>query len=128
MKKLILPIIATMIVAISSCKDDVDYTPFENTMKDSIFAAYPTSVGSVRLHATDKTDLRIVLGGQKLYATPPQDRQKMADDLGKMAIRIFGKDSYLRTGVLVLTKNEQNTEDSPADGISTKIDIEALKK
>ena len=128
MKKFLLPILAVAIVAISSCKDEADYLPYESAMRDSIFSAYPTTVASIHLHATDKTDLRIVLGGQKLYTSAQEERQKMADDLGRMAIRIFGKDSYLKTGVLILTKNEQNTLDTPADGISTKINIEALRK
>lgn len=128
MKKLILPIVATMIVAISSCKDEESYMPQEAAMRDSIFSAYPSTVASVHLHVTDKTDLRIVLGGEKLYTSAPEERQKMANNLGGMAVRIFGKDSYLKTGELILTKDERNTLDTPADGISTKINIEAMKK
>ena len=129
MKKLFLPIaIIAVIGVVSSCKDETSYMPQEAQMKDSIFKAYPTTVASIWIHVTDKTQIDIVLGGRKLYATGAAQKQQMANELGFMALRIFGKDSYLKTGKLVITKDEQNSVDNPADGISTNINLDSLTK
>ena len=85
-------------------------------------------MASITIKVADKTQLKVVLGGASLYATDAAKKQQMAGELGQMALRIFGKDSYLKTGTLVITKDEQNSSESPADGVSTPIDIEGLKK
>lgn len=128
MKKLILPALLGLIVAVSSCKDEALYTQEMNNMRDSIFQAYPTTVASISMQVEDKTRLKVVLGGNNLYASANEKKEQMANDLGAMAVRIFGKDSYLKTGILIITKDERNTSLTPADGVSANMDIEAMKK
>ncbi len=128
MKKLLQAALALFVIAFSSCEDEQSFMPQENAMKDSIFKAYPTTVASVWIHVTDKTDLKVVLGGKKLYSSKNEEKQQMADDLGKMALRIFGKNSTLNKGMLIITQDEQNSQDAPADGIGNPINIEELKK
>ena len=128
MKKLFLPAIIALIVAISSCKDETSYMPQEAQMKDSIFKAYPTTVASITIQVLDKTQLNIVLGGARLYAADADKKQQMANDLGLMALRIFGKDSYLKTGRLIITKDERNSSENPPDGITTNINLDSLTK
>ncbi len=127
MRKLIIPVILGLIVIVSSCKDETSYMPQITQMKDSIFKAYPTTVASIWMNVLDKTDLKIVLGGKRLYATQDAEKQKMAADMGTMAWRIFGKDSYLKKGTLVFTKDEQNTVDTPADAVTVPINMDAAK-
>jgi hypothetical protein len=129
MRKLIMPAIVLLLaIVIASCADDASYMPQIEQMKDSIFAAYPNTVASVRIHVDNKTDISIVLGGEVLRKSPEDKRQQMAGDLGKMTLRIFGKDSYLKTGKLVITKDERNSSDTPADGVSSSINLDSLKK
>jgi len=80
------------------------------------------------MNVRDKTDLKVVLGGKRLFATPQAQKEQMAGELGQMAWRIFGKDSYLKKGTAVFTKDEQNTVETPADAISVPIDMDAAKK
>lgn len=121
-------IISLFTIVMCSCKDETSYEQQITQMQDSIFKAYPASVAAIHIKVEDKTDLNIVLGGQELYKSTPEKRQEMANNIGLMAIHIFGKDSYLRTGKLVLTKDEHNTSDAPADGIISGINIDSLKK
>jgi len=129
MNKILLTVSAFIAIACaSSCQDETSYTPQITAMQDSIFKAYPATVAAIHINVENKTKLRIVLGGEQLYKSTADERQKMANDLGMMAVRIFGKDSYLHTGALVLTKDEHNTSDAPTDGVTSGINIDSLKK
>ena len=128
-KRIFLPaIVVLFFVLMSSCGEESSYMPQIAEMKDSIFKAYPTTVASILIDVDNKTKLNIVLGGEALYKTEADKRQKMANDLGLMAVRIFGKDSYLKTGQLVITKDEKNSLVTPPDGLSVPINIDSLKK
>ena len=129
MKRIFLPLVFVVLAALSvfSCKDDESDAVQMTQLKDSIFAAYPTTVACVNMHVAGKTDLNIVLGGAELYKSAAAKKEQMANEIGLMALRIFGKDSYLKNGKLTLTKDERNTSENPADGISANIDLERLK-
>jgi hypothetical protein len=45
-----------------------------------------------------------------------------------MALHLFGKDSYVKKGRLVLTNDLRNTSNTPPDGIVIEINIDSLKK
>jgi len=128
MKKIFIPFIIASAAAFSSCQDETSYTPQIEQMRDSLFHNYPTTVASITIKVEDKTDLKVVLGGQTLYAKAAENKAKMAEEVGYMAARIFGKDSYLRTGSLIITKDERNVAVAPPDGIATPIDLEGIKK
>jgi outer membrane protein assembly factor BamA len=129
MRKLLLPcVLISLMAGMTACKDEESYMPQINQMKDSIFNAYPNSVASVLIKVEDKTELNIVLGGNNLYKSSEDKRQQMANELGMMTVRIFGKDSYLKTGKLTLTKDERNSSITPTDGVSSGINIDSLEK
>jgi len=115
------------IFLMASCQDETSYMPQISQMKDSIFKAYPTTVASITIKVEDKTRLNVVLGGAELYKQPADKRQQMGNDLGLMAIRIFGKDSYLKIGKLMVTADERNSSEAPADAITSDINIDSLK-
>ena len=129
LRRPLIPLSVIFVVAgVASCTDESSYMPRIAAMRDSIFSAYPANVASVTIKVEDKTNLKIVLGGGELYKFPADKRQFMANDLGLMAMRIFGKDSYLRAGKLIVTKDERNSSESPADGVVSEINIDSLKK
>ena len=129
MRRFLLPsVFVSFIVLIASCMDEISYMPQIAQMKDSIFKAYPNTVASITIKVEDKTKINVILGGADLYKSSRDKRQQMANDLGLMAVRIFGKDSYLKTGRLVITKDERNSSEAPADGIVSGINIDSLKK
>ena len=102
--------------------------PQMEALRDSIFKAYPNTVAAIKVDVKGATDLHIVLGGGELFKTAADKRQQMANDVGLMAVRIFGRDSYIKTARLVITKDERNTSDEPADGIVSGINVDSLKK
>jgi hypothetical protein len=119
--------IAIAIILFSSCQDEASYMPQIEQMKDSIFATYPT-VGAITIKVEDRSNLKIVLGDEQLFKAPQATKIKEAGELGQMAVRIFGPNSFLHTGQLVVTKDVHNSSETPGDGISTPINIDALKQ
>jgi hypothetical protein len=72
--------------------------------------------------------MTIIVGDLKFYAASPEEKAQKAEELGKMIMRIYGKGNYLKEGTLIVTKDIRNESEAPADGISTPIDFEGLKK
>jgi hypothetical protein len=130
MRKLFLAIVSMAVsVCFWSCKEGGEqYLQQKADLRDSIFAAYPTTVASITIELKTETELNVILGGDQLYKSTPTQQQKMAGEVGSMALRIFGKDNYLKTGKLTLTKDERNLSTEPADGVSTNINLDSLKK
>jgi hypothetical protein len=128
MQKIWLPlIILFVIVAASSCKDEDTDMAHMTQLQDSINTHYPTAQG-IHINPEDRENLIVVLGDLTLYPASADVKQREATDIGKMAVSIFGKDSYLRKGKLVVTKDIHNTSNEPADGITVNINIDSLKK
>jgi hypothetical protein len=72
--------------------------------------------------------MNIVIGDPAFYALSPEEKALKATEVAKMVLRIYGKGNYLKKGNLVVTKNTRNTEDEPADGLSTPLEFEGLKQ
>jgi hypothetical protein len=76
----------------------------------------------------DWTEITVVIGDPNFYGASAEEKNKKAEELGKMIVRIYGTENYLDKGTLVVTKDVNNTSNTPADGISVPIDLKALKK
>lgn len=96
-------------------------------LKDSIWAAYPT-VAAVLVNVENDNNLVITLGSQDLYAQDEVKRQAVADNIGAMAIRLFGKDNKLEHGKILVTQNEANQEAAPANALVSQMDFVTLKR
>ncbi len=96
-------------------------------LKDSIWAAYPT-VAAVLVNVENDNNLVITLGSQDLYAQDELKRQAVADNIGAMAIRLFGKDNKLEHGKILVTQNEANQEAAPANALVSQMDFVTLKR
>ncbi len=113
---LLVGMFCAVFAALHSCKSgEASNMPQMQMLRDSIFNTYAT-VGAIKMKVENGSHLHLVLGDAKLYAATTQDQQKEADDIAKLALRIFGKESSLRTGKLIVTKNERNEDEQPKDG------------
>jgi hypothetical protein len=105
-----------MFLLVTSCGNSEGNMQTMNQMKDSIFAAYPT-IAAVTINVQNDNNLVIAVGSEELYAADDMKRQQVADEMTAMAIRLFGKDSKLEHGKMMVTKNEMNQEPEPADAL-----------
>jgi hypothetical protein len=129
MKRILLAAsVSLALFSLPSCKDDTGTdAPQITKLTDTLLKAYAT-VGSVKVQVEDRTQINVVLGDAHLYAASEADKAKTAKEVGQLAVSIFGKDTYLQKGKLIVTKNERNTLLTPPDGQSTPIDIKAIKE
>ena len=128
MKSIIKTIVFAAILALSaSCSNDPGNMKAMAQMKDSIWAAYPT-VAAVLINVENDNNLVITLGSQDLYAQDEVKRQAVANKIGAMALRIFGKDSKLEHGKILVTQNEANQEPTPPNALVSQIDFVSAKR
>ncbi len=129
MKKLFsITIFVTVISLLYACGDRTANDGKTNIIRDSMVNLLP-NYRAVHINVSeDRSELTVVVADTKFYPASAEERSKKAEELGKMILRIYGKDNYLQKGSLVLTKDINNTSDAPADGIKTPIDFEGLKK
>ncbi len=120
-------IVAAIIALTASCSNDPGNMKTMAIMKDSIFAAYP-SVAAVLINVENDNNLVLTIGSQDLYAQDEVKRLAVANEMGAMALRLFGKDNKLEHGKILVTSNEANQEPAPADALVSQIDFVTLKR
>ncbi|MFA6149817.1 MAG: hypothetical protein WC716_00765 [Chitinophagaceae bacterium] len=128
MKNIILKlsVVAALLFSVS-CRNSEGNMQTMTQMKDSIWAAYPTIAG-VLIHVENDNNLVITLGSQDLYAQDEVKRQAVANEIGAMALRIFGKDNKLEHGKILVTQNEANQDPAPANALVSQMDFVTLKR
>ena len=120
--------ISCSLFAIPSCKEGTSNDGKTLVIQDSISNIFPTCQA---LHINvegDKSVMVVVIGDLTFYKASPEEKSKKAAELGKMILRIYGKDNHLDKGMLVVTNDLYNTSDEPKDGIVTPMDFSELKK
>lgn len=116
------------VLAMASCRDiGAEHMQGMMHMRDSIFSSYPT-VAAVTINIRDDRLLIITLGSSDLAQYGEAERQKIASDLGAMAVRLFGKKSGLKSEKLIITPNERNDIAEPTDGVVTTFSIDSLER
>lgn len=116
-----------MMIVFFSCDTNAGNMEYMGQMKDSIFAAYP-KINSVLINVKDDKQLIITLGSQSLFNADEQTRQRVANEMGAMALRIFGEDSRLELGKIYVTADESNQKPEPEAALETKIDFLLLRQ
>ena len=127
MKKSLFLFAATIALLNAACNTEAGNMAQMNVLKDSVLAYYP-SVASITVNVQDNSSLIITLGDAELYKATPEEKQKTALTIGQMALRIFDKRSHLEQGKLIVTQDERNNKAEPADGITTMINMDSLRK
>ena len=110
-----------------SCGDEKDHTAEMEHMKEQIFKDYP-STESISIKIDHSTAMIIVLGNKQLYKATDAKKHQTANDLGILAIESLGKDNGIETGTLILTNDGRNESFTPADGLTTTINMDSLNK
>lgn len=129
MKKLLLPVILmAWMGAISSCSDGTEYDSKKTIIQDSLNSVIPTWQALTVNIEDNKTHMNIIVGDATFYSASAEEKNRKADELGKMVMRIYGKGNYLEKGNLIVTKDVKNTSANPADGVATPIDFAGIKK
>lgn len=131
MKLRIVPLLAAAAIGAllcSSCKEEADANDGKTlVIQDSLSTVLPTWQ-ALKVKLENKSHMNVIVGDAKLYTATPEEKAKKAEELGKMILRIYGKNNLLEDGNLVVTKNVRNQSETPEDGISTPIPFAELKK
>jgi len=128
MKKLLVFIFIGLIAALPSCKEMNDNDGKTQIVQDSLINVFPTWQ-ALKIKVDDnRTQMNVIIGDATFYNASADVKNQKAVELGKMILRIYGKDNYLEKGNLVVTKDIHNTSETPADGISIPINFTEMKK
>lgn len=118
----------SLYIGASSCKDaESSNMKYIEQMKDSVFHNY-AHVASVTIEVKEGSLLNITLGDAALYKGTDADRQKTANELGMMALRIFPKDNTLDKGRMIVSDDEKNVLTDESKGKTTAINLDSLRK
>ena len=128
MKKLLSLLIAGTVIAVSSCKEMNDGEGKTRIVQDSLINIFPTWQ-ALKIKVEDNySQMNVIIGDATFYNASQDVKNQKAMDLGKMVLRIYGKDNYLEKGNLIVTRDIHNNSENPADGISIPIPFAELKK
>ncbi len=128
MKKLLTFFTVGAVIAISSCKDMNDSEGKTRIVQDSLVNIFPTWQ-ALKIKVEDNySQMNVIIGDATFYNASQDVKNQKATDLGKMVLRIYGKDNYLEKGNLIVTKDIHNNSENPPDGISVPIPFAELKK
>ncbi len=128
MKKLLIIPVLMVFLAQFSCDEVNENDGKTRIIQDSLVNVLPTWQALKITVNKDRTNISVVVGDATFYKASPEKKTEKAAELGKMILRIYGKDCLLRTGDLVVTADITNRSFAPPDGISTPIDLQGLKK
>lgn len=124
MKRFVLPlaILGIALSSMTSCKEgDMGSDAKWPVLRDSLANIFPTWQAAQGYKQSDNTIYDIVIGDKTFYTASPEEKAKKAALLGQMIQRIYGADGHFEKGELVVTRDVKNTNQHPADGVSTPI-------
>lgn len=117
---------AIMIFMLPSCEMN-DNDGKTRIIQDSLVNVLPTWQ-ALKIKVEDHTVMNIIVGDATFYKASPDEKNKKAEEVGRMVERIYGKDNMLQKGNLIVTSDIRNESENPKDGIQIPIDFSALKK
>lgn len=122
MKKLLLASVCAIVFAASCDNASNSHMAEIAQMRDSIFERYPT-VAAVTINLEDNKLLIVTLGDASMASASDEDRRKVAVAIGQLSKTVFGPESHIEQGKLIVTKDEHNSLPEPADGIVTEMPV-----
>jgi hypothetical protein len=128
MKKLLPLVFIAFVATMFSCKDRTENDGKTLIIQDSLINIFPTWQALKIKVSEDRSQMDVIIGDATFYNASPEVKNQKAMELGKMVLRIYGKDSYLEKGRLVVTKDIHNNSETPADGIAIPINFAEMKK
>ena len=115
------------VITFYSCANG-DLSGKTRIIRDSLATIFPTWQAAQVTLGDNFSSAQVVIGDATFYKASDEAKKTKADELGKMILRVCGKENYLEKGNLIVTADINNTSDAPADGIKIPIDFTALKK
>jgi hypothetical protein len=85
-----------------------------------------SSISTIQTRVDESQRVKVIIGSESLYDASQEKKQEAAVTAGKMALNIFGTDVV--EGTMIVTKDIQNHQEDPADGIQTDMKLDSLKK
>jgi len=119
----------TTLILLSACNDQEESNmPQIARMQDTVLKIY-ANTSQVTVGVKYHTDLSVVVWDDKLYNGDDAARQQRANEVGALAITIFGKDTKLEKGHFAVVKStEKNAVPDEANTKGCNINIDSLKK
>ncbi len=78
---------------------------------------------------TEAYTVKLIIHDAGYYTTSPEKMQEAAIKAGQMALIVFGKDKNFGKGMLIATKEPNNSgEKDPADAIKFDMKLDSLKE
>jgi hypothetical protein len=129
MRSVFLSLLAVVLVfSMHSCDRIGDISGKSQIVKDSLVNIFPTWQSAKITIGDNNTSMSVVIGDATFYNAPDDVKKAKAVELGKMVLRICGKENFLEKGELIVTADIRNISASPTDGKVVPIDFTALKK
>jgi len=113
-----------------SCKEITEVSMEQiHQLQDSVARIVP-GAGAVDIKVVGQTELKVIVSAPAFCAESPDKIKMAALKTGEKAMLVFGPDNAIKTGKLILTKeNRQSAWDKdPADGIVTDMKIDSLRE
>ena len=115
------------VFALYSC-NEVDYDSKKQVIQDSMLNVFPRWQALKLELGDNNTTMLIVMGDATFYNAPQEEKNKKAEELGQMILRILGKGNYLEKGKLIVTADIHNSSETPPDGILFPLTLPRSKK
>lgn len=97
-------------------------------VQDTVLKLY-ANTGQVTVGVKEHTDLSVVIWDDKLYNGTDQDRQQRANEIGTLALIIFGKDNKLENGHFAVVKStEKNAVPDASVEKGCNLNLDSLRK
>lgn len=127
MKKIALTIVMGCAVFVwAACNQPKELNMAQvHQLEDSIPHLVP-GASTIHTLVEQNTQLKVIVGDVSFYDAPADKKQAAAQAVGRAALHIFGKD--ISEGQLIITKDLNNSQGVPADGVATDMQIDAQKK
>ncbi|MGN6566785.1 MAG: hypothetical protein ACTHJ0_02470 [Flavipsychrobacter sp.] len=114
---------------LSACQDSEESNMAEIArIQDTVLKLY-ANTSQVTVGVKYHTDLSVVIWDDKLYNGTDQERQQRANEVGNLALTVFGKDNKLEKGRFAVVKStEKNAVPDESVEKGCNINIDSLKK
>ncbi len=129
MRSLYASLLVILVFTLCACGDRIgDISGKSKDVQDSLVNVFPTWQSAKIVISDNNTSMSVIIGDATFYTAPDDVKKTKAEELGKMVLRICGKDNFLEKGSLIVTSDIRNISATPVDGISVPIDFAGLKK
>ncbi len=118
-----------LLATIGGCKQAAEVNMEQiHHLQDTVAKVIP-GVTAIDVKVTGQKELKVIIADPGLYGQTPEIQKQAACKAGEHAMIIFGEESAVKTGVLIVTKESRQSawDTDPADGIKIDMSLDSLK-